>query len=70
MALRTEREAAAKLNCSPKTLQNWRWSGRGPRFVKLDSGAIRYDDAELDACIARNTFTSTTEAQAARREET
>jgi hypothetical protein len=67
MAIRTEKEAAAKLKLKQKTLANQRWAGTGPRFIKYPSGAIRYDDIELDAYQARNTYRSTTEAQAARR---
>jgi excisionase family DNA binding protein len=55
-ALRTSRryvntrEAAEYLGCSPKTLQNWRSSGKGPRFVRI-GGKIAYDFADLDAFI-------------------
>jgi predicted site-specific integrase-resolvase len=65
--LRTEAEAAQKLRCARKTLQNWRWAGKGPRFVKLDTGGIRYDDADLERFVAGRVYGSTTEAQAARR---
>lgn len=37
----TEREAAALLNLAHTTLSRWRWSGRGPKFVKF-GGAVRY----------------------------
>lgn len=66
MALRPEKDAAAYLAVEEKTLRNWRWLGKGPKFVKLAGGAIRYDDAELAAYASANTYQSTTEAQQAR----
>lgn len=41
MALMTKAEAAAELAVTPKTLDNWRWRGKGPAFVKMH-GEIRY----------------------------
>lgn len=57
-------EAAAYLNVRPKTLEQWRWAGQGPRFIKL-SRAVRYRLSDLDAFIEARVFSSTTEAQAA-----
>ncbi len=39
--LLTEREAAAFLRVSVKTLQSWRLQGKPPRFIKL-SRCVRY----------------------------
>ena len=66
MSLKGERDAARFLGVNVKTLRNWRWRGIGPVFVKFDSGGIRYSDEELIAYAARNSFRSTSEAQAAR----
>jgi predicted DNA-binding transcriptional regulator AlpA len=57
-----ETEAARVLGLSVRTLQKWRWSGRGPKFLRLN-GAVRYDRADLEAFIlsARRTSTSDTE---------
>ena len=33
---------AAMLDCSPKTIDKWRFFGRGPTPTKLPTGAIRY----------------------------
>jgi hypothetical protein len=63
----TEKELAGRWCMSPKTLQNWRWSGKGPPFIKLVSGGIRYDENESEEWARSNTFRSTTEAQAARK---
>ena len=48
--LLNESEAARLLDLRVATLRRWRWSGKGPRFVKLGS-AVRYDRADLDAFI-------------------
>jgi hypothetical protein len=69
LSLKSARYAAKVLAVDTKTLANWRWRGVGPVFVKLPTGAVRYDDETLTAYAAANTFASTTEAQAARREE-
>jgi predicted site-specific integrase-resolvase len=39
-------EAARRLGVEPSTLANWRWSGNGPRFVKV-GGRVRYRLADL-----------------------
>ena len=47
----TEKKAAERLGYSPKTLRNWRASNpeRGPRWVTLPTGAVRYTQDALDA---------------------
>ncbi|MDA8429409.1 MAG: helix-turn-helix domain-containing protein [Geobacteraceae bacterium] len=62
-ALRTP-EAASYLNIQPTTLEQWRWNGKGPRFVKIGR-SVRYRIIDLDAFLADRVFNSTTEAQAA-----
>lgn len=62
--VKNTKEAAAYLNLRPTTLDQWRWSGRGPRFVKIGR-SVRYRIADLDAFLAERVYTSTTEAQAA-----
>lgn len=58
-ALLTEQDAAAYLSISPKTLQQWRWAGRGPDHQKLGR-AVRYRISVLDAFIESCTRSSTT----------
>ena len=42
-----QRELAARWNISPRTLERWRWSGEGPRFIKLGGRVVyRLDDIE------------------------
>lgn len=54
----TTEEAAAQLGVAPKTLENWRSIGRGPRYVKVGS-LVRYPQSEIDAYLKKNTRTHT-----------
>lgn len=45
--LLTTRQAARRLGLSPGTLQNWRWCGRGPTYVRLGR-AVRYLETDLE----------------------
>jgi len=56
--LDTEKEAAAYLNVSPRTLQAWRLRGGGPAYVKLGA-AVRYDRDALDRFITERTRANT-----------
>jgi hypothetical protein len=58
--LMREAEAARRLGTSVRTLQKWRCNGKGPRFVRLGR-SVRYDPADLEACIARGRRTSTSD---------
>jgi len=60
----TTPEAAAYLCIKPTTLEQWRWNGKGPRFIKLGR-SVRYRQAHLDDFLNSRVFTSTTEAEAA-----
>ena len=64
VAVLTTPEAAAYLNVQPSTLEQWRWNGRGPDFVKLGR-SVRYRQADLEAFLGARVFSSTTEAQTA-----
>lgn len=50
-ALRNEVQAAAFLGVSPRALQKWRVTGRGPKFLRLSARCIRYSQAELDRWV-------------------
>jgi len=41
--------AAAYLGISQSTLEKWRVMGQGPRFVKIGTRLVGYDQADLDA---------------------
>ena len=45
---------ARRLKVARSTLQNWRYTGRGPRWIKLGR-LIRYRVADVDAFLAANT---------------
>jgi len=64
IALRTTPEAAAYLKLKPSTMDQLRWTGRGPRFVRIGGRSIRYRQSDLDAYIDAQVFSSTTEADA------
>jgi hypothetical protein len=54
------REAADYLNSSTSTLAKRRLYGGGPRFTRIGR-AIRYAKRDLDAFMAANTVSSTSE---------
>lgn len=62
-AVMTTPEAAAYLHVQPTTLEQWRWNGKSPRFVKIGR-SVRYRIADLDAFLDERVFSSTTAAQA------
>jgi predicted DNA-binding transcriptional regulator AlpA len=49
-----ERALAIRLGVSRSTLQSWRYSGHGPRFIKLGR-MVRYRVADVDAYLNANT---------------
>jgi predicted DNA-binding transcriptional regulator AlpA len=60
-----DRDAAAEYLClSRKTLDNWRTTGRGPRFLKLGARVL-YPKTELEAFKAANLRTSTSDRRSA-----
>lgn len=58
--LLTQREGAAFLGVSPRTLEGWRVRGGGPRFVRLGR-AVRYRRADLEEYMHERTWRSTSE---------
>ena len=54
-------EVAEVLGVSPRSVEGWRLSGRGPRFVRLSSRAIRYRPEDVDAWIAERVRRSTSD---------
>lgn len=61
-SLLTEKEAAAYLSVSVRTLQDKRVRGGGPYFVKLFR-SVRYRVTDLDAFIDAATRANTSEAR-------
>jgi predicted DNA-binding transcriptional regulator AlpA len=64
MTLLSAREAAALLHLSERTLERFRVSGAGPKFVRLGR-SIRYRLGDIEAFIASRTVGSTSERPAA-----
>ncbi len=50
----TTKQAARYVGFSFKTLETWRTTGRGPEFLRLENGHIRYELRELDAWLHIN----------------
>lgn len=57
----TNKEAARKLGISHRTLEDWRLTNRGPRFVKLGR-LVRYRLGDLLDFMDRNSFMNTAQA--------
>jgi predicted DNA-binding transcriptional regulator AlpA len=44
----TEKEVADEWKVAPTCLRNWRYEGRGPKFLRLGGGAtIRYRESDV-----------------------
>jgi len=53
-------EAARRLGVEASTLANWRWSGRGPSYVKA-GGRVRYRLSDLAEWLDGQTRASTSD---------
>lgn len=51
-------EAAERLGVQGSTLDNWRWNGSGPRYIKV-GGLVRYRLHDLAEWLDTRTRTST-----------
>lgn len=58
--LMDEKEAAAVLGVRRGTMRKWRWSGKGPKFLKI-SNAVRYSVDDLQAFITAASRQNTSE---------
>ena len=59
----TEQQAGAMLTVSPRSLQRWRTSGHGPKFVKAGRRRVLYRVTDVEAFLLAQTFASTAEAK-------
>lgn len=50
--LLTPAQAGAQVGLTPGALAQLRYTGGGPRFVKLTAKAVRYRQVDLDAWVA------------------
>lgn len=62
--LLTEKQAAEKMGLTERTLQNWRYTGKGPDYIKLSHRAVRYRESDLAEWVEERRFTSTAEESA------
>ncbi len=61
-ALVDEREAASILCYSVRALQNWRYRGGGPLFVKVSSRSVRYRRCDLPKWVEDRIVSNTSQA--------
>jgi hypothetical protein len=53
------------LGCAEVTVRLWRYSGGGPKFVKITPRQIRYRVADVEAWLNARTIGSTSESVSA-----
>ncbi len=61
-SLRTEKQEAARLGFSVRTLQQWRLRGGGPPYLKIGS-AVRYNPDAVDAWLYERTRHNTAQSE-------
>jgi len=58
MAKLTQEQLAKRWHMSPRTLEQWRWLGKGPRFLKIGARVL-YDEGVVEdyeqAQVCQNT---------------
>jgi len=57
-----QRDLAARWHMSPRTLERWRWAGKGPAFVKL-GGRVVYRLEAIETFEAESNRTITGRAR-------
>ena len=65
----TEKMAADYLGVSPRSLQAWRVSGKGPQFIRYSPRCIRYRLEDLDEWLEKRRVRSTSEISEAEKNE-
>ena len=53
-----EKELAARWLMAPRTLAQWRWQGRGPRYLKI-GGRVIYRQPDINAFEAASLHENT-----------
>ncbi len=53
-----QEQLAARWDLSPRTLEQWRWRGVGPRFLKI-GGRVIYPVDEIEAYEAGRLYQNT-----------
>jgi predicted DNA-binding transcriptional regulator AlpA len=50
----TEKQVSEYLKIDENTIQGWRWAKKGPPYIKLPTGAVRYIPSEvMDWAVSR-----------------
>ncbi len=55
MVLMTTEQAAEFLGLQPCTLADWRWQRKGPPWIPVSRGCVRYDQATLQRWLTERT---------------
>ena len=58
----TEARAAEILSVNPRTLQQWRLRGGGPKYVRISTRCVRYRVGDLTRWMDERLRSSTSEA--------
>ena len=59
--LLTQQRVAELLSYSPRTLETWRATGRGPRFVRVSKTSVRYRMCDLEEWVAKKVQRTTSD---------
>jgi len=54
----TQQQLAARWHLSPRTLEQWRWLGKGPKFLKIGARVLYREEDVVDweaAQVCQNT---------------
>ena len=57
----TEKQVAEYLNLTPRALQDWRYRGCGPAFIRISARCIRYRRSDIDKWLADRVAHNTVE---------
>lgn len=63
MKLFTTKEVAKIYSVSDRTVEKWRQRGQGPRYIKLETGQVRYPEAYIAQHLARYRCSKATASQ-------
>ncbi|MEP4838327.1 MAG: helix-turn-helix domain-containing protein [Paracoccaceae bacterium] len=48
MSKMTQEQLAKRWHISPRTSEQWRWLGKGPKFLKIGARVL-YDETEIES---------------------
>ena len=54
----TQEQLAVRWHLSPRTLEQWRWLGKGPKFLKIGARVL-YREQDVDAWEAEQVCQNT-----------